>query len=385
MDNSKMNLLDILLIISKNKKYIVGFTLIMSIIAVAYTLLVAEKWSSDAVVLPIANQNIANIGGGLLDNLGLGGGGSVKSFTFKYSAILKSRDLSKRVIKEFDLINYFEIKEKDPYKAMDFALLRLHSDILRIMINDEVSFFTIRATTKDKQLSKDIATYYLNYLIEYAQRNKNNVGRQKRELLEKRINEIESQMSSISEELKNYQEKNKIIEIQQQAKASLDSYSSILTEYFTNEIELNYAQKYLPNSSKLNDLTTRKSVMQDVLKKIEKGNNEISYLLAFDNINEKLFTINEKILALEILEVVLKAIYPQYELARIEEIDNMDDIEIIDYPHIPGMRTSPKRAVICIIVFMVSLFFSSMLVVLINFIDKEQREKISEIWKNLFR
>ncbi|MDD4156310.1 MAG: Wzz/FepE/Etk N-terminal domain-containing protein [Candidatus Cloacimonetes bacterium] len=385
MNTKKIDLLDLCLILVSNKKIIICFTLIMSIIAITYSLVVDEKWSSSATVDIIDNADNFSLTNSLFDGLGLEGSGSVKGKSLKYSAVLKTNRISKKAIKEFDLISYFNIVDKDSLKVIDTAIKSLHEEILEIYLNEDTFFMTIILTTKDKQMSKKMADFYLNELIEYAQDNKSNLGKQKKELLETRINEIEKNILVLSEELKVYQENNNIVDIVEQAKASLSNYSVVLNEYFINEIELNYTSRVLPNSIQHKNLQEKNKSITEILKKFEVDNKDLPYLLSLNSSNTHLFTIQQKVYALELLETILKTIYPQYELARIDEIDSRDMFEVLDYPKLSGYRTSPKRALICIVTFFVSMLFSSVLILFVKLMPNDDIVKIKAVWKNLFR
>ena len=56
MENKQIDVLDILLILAKHKKFIIITTLIVSIIAVIYSLVIPEIWTSTATILPTQEQ-----------------------------------------------------------------------------------------------------------------------------------------------------------------------------------------------------------------------------------------------------------------------------------------------------------------------------------------
>jgi len=380
----KGNFLDIIYLIVKRKRIVVIFTLVMSLTAVIYSLLSPEKWTSEFSVYPNTNQNVFSMAGNLLEGLGLGASITPRTICYKNSAILKSRNFTEKTIRKFHLLEYFEITEKDTLKAMDIAVKRFHNEVLSIQINPEVFFMKIKITTKEKYFSQKIAQHYLDELTQYSQNNTNNIGRQKRELLEARVSQITEDMMKLLEEVKEYQTEYNIIEIEQQAKASIEGYSTILKELLTINIDLAYAEKFLPNSIRHKDLLDRKLVISETLNKLEKSNDDMPFFLALGEITDQVFTIQEKVFKLEILKKVLESIYPQLELARIEELDNMDKFEIFDYPNLPGKKSAPKRALICIITFSISFFLSAFFVVYLEMMNNEDRLKIKSIIKQIF-
>jgi len=385
METEKVNLIDILLLLTKGKKFIFFFTLIMCIFAVVYTLVVAEQWTSATTILPIDTAGNINISNSLLEGFGLGSNITIRALNYKYAAVLKSRSITEPVIEKYRFIDYFKIKDKDPLKAKEKAFKLFHRKIMKIMITDETDFMTISITTRDRQFSKEIAEHYLSILLEYIINNTNNIGKQKRELFESRLAQITTEMSDLTEEMKKYQNIHKIVDIENQAKASIETYSKILEEFFIVELDLGYIEKYMPNSLAHKNLVEKKNNIKDTLKKIETNNsNDTPFLLALENINSGYFTVQEGVYKLEIYQKLLTTIYPQLELARIEELEKMDKFEIIDYPNLPGIRAYPKRAMICIATMFISFVFSCGCILVRELTSVSDVDKIKELWHKLF-
>jgi len=387
MNDNKVGFLDILILLAKGKKFIFFFTLIACIIAVAYALLATERWMSETTVTPIASQGAMSMASGLLDGLGLGFGSNVnlRALNLKNSAVLKSRTVTENTVRKFDLVNYFNIAEPDTIKAMEIAISRFHNELLDILLNVETNFMTIRITTRDRLFSQQIAQHLLDTLVEYTQDNANSVGRQKRELLERRVNQITKEMLELLDVLKHYQITHNIVEIERQALALITNHSRILEELFLLDLELNLIEQTLPNSPSLAGMQARRVAIVETLRGFEHANNDTPFMLPLRDANVHSFTIQEKVFNLEIYKKILETLHPQLELARLEEIDNLDRVEIIDLPNLAGQRAFPRRALICVLTFLVSFLFSSGCVLMVNLVSDEDKLKLRELWKSLFR
>jgi uncharacterized protein involved in exopolysaccharide biosynthesis len=126
MNDNKVGFLDIMIVLAKGKKFIIFFTLIACIIAVAYSLLATERWASDTTVFPLTTQGALSMASGLLEGLGIGAGATTtpRVLNFRNSGFLKSRTVTEDTIRRFDLIDYFNISETDSLKAMAIASRR---------------------------------------------------------------------------------------------------------------------------------------------------------------------------------------------------------------------------------------------------------------------
>ena len=381
MEKKITSFLDILIMLARGKTFIIIFTLSMSLVAVIYSLAVKERWSSDFTVFPMLENTQFSMAQNIMEGFGIGSQPTPRAINFKNSAILKSRTVTENTIRKYNLIDYFKITEADTLKAMDDAVKMFHNRILDVFLNDETYFMTVRVTTRDKYFSREIAQHYLDFLMDYTQDNPNNIGRQRRILLENRINQITNDMATLSDDLRLFQNEHNIIEIEEQVKSSIEGYGLILQELLAIEVELSHVEQILPNSMRHVNLVERRDIIIETMKRFQTGHDGMPFLLPLDNIADKAFTVQEKVFGINLYQRMLITIYPQLELARIEEVNNMDRLEIIDIPELAGRRAFPKRALICVFTFFISFIFSCACVVLMGIMSEEEKTKMKEIWR----
>ena len=75
--------------------------------------------------------------------------------------------------------------------------------------------------------------------------------------------------------------------------------------------------------------------------------------------------------------------YPQFEAAKIEELKDMPSIEIIDNPRLAGIRSYPKRGLICVVAAFIG-FFVSLGLALIKEALEQNHEVIIQIRNTFF-
>ena len=78
---------------------------------------------------------------------------------------------------------------------------------------------------------------------------------------------------------------------------------------------------------------------------------------------------------MEIDSKVYKYLYSEYESAKIEEMRDLPSIEIIDNAVLAGKRTSPRRARICILTFLIAFLLSSGSMIILELIKQISNEK----------
>ncbi|MFB3844885.1 MAG: GumC family protein [Candidatus Cloacimonadaceae bacterium] len=388
METKKNDFFDVLAIFAKHGKFILIFTLITAAAVVIFSLVTPQIWSSTATFFTIGDQNQSlPINLGELSSLASSFLSTQNFVNGQNSiAIMNSRTFSEDVIRKFNLIPYFKIKEKDSLRAMDLALKKLSKKVVRMGLDDETGLITVRIETKKKELSKQIAEYYVQRLELYNQDYKLTQGKLNRQFLEKRVAEVRNQIDSLSFAMKNFQEKNRAIDIQTQMTSIITLYSDIISQQINNDIELEIAKNtYSQNSPVVKELEQKKRIIQDKIKELEGSAAGLKpkYIIDIDNIPDVSLQYAQLMLNLEIQKKVFEFIYPQYEAARIEELKDMPTLEIVDHPREAGLRAKPKRALLCIVTTLIG-FAVSLILALLDEILKKNSARMHELRKIIF-
>jgi len=366
-DKKEIDLLDILIILAKRKWFIFWTTLIVSIFAVVYVLVVDEYWTSTALIKPAGSSSstsMAALGGSLLKGFGAGLLGSSETQSLDFVTIMNSRSFSKKVINKFKLIEYLEIENKDSLKVLEKTIEMLKKEILSLGLDEETGNISIAITTKDRNFSADIANYYWQALDEYNRKDLMTKGKQQRLFLEKRITDLNSELDTLRYQMKEFQKKNKIIELDQQSLQLVSLYSDLVVSKIKKEKELQTYSLYGSiNDKKYQNLINELEAINKQINKIESNTEKktAKYILNLDEIPSLSSKYTELIMNFEIRKQVYEYLLPQYEMAKIEEIKDLPTLEVIDKAEPMGYRTKPKRAMFCVVVFFVALINSFLL------------------------
>jgi len=389
MENKQIDILDVLLILAKHKRFIFFTVLIVSIAAVVYVLVVPQYWVSTATILPVQDQkDQLSLGSSSL--LGIGSsllGGSLQANGLDLLIIMNSRTFSEDVIEKFNLVEYMEIEHEDSLVVKEKVLKGFTEKIRNIGINEENGLIHISIETKDKYLSTDIANYYWLKLDEYNKSVKMTKGKQQREFIEKRLIDVKEAIDISSNTLNEFQKKYKTIDLEEQAKSVISLYSELVSEKITNEIELEFSKQFFSKANlKIENLEVKNKILNKKIEELEKksGNLKPQYILSIDDISDISLKYSQIMLNLEIQKTIFEYLYPQYEAAKIDELKDLPTLEIIDKAVPAGKRSKPSRAKICIFSFLL-VFILSSFVVYVRYKLKEsgRDKKIQEIMQLL--
>jgi len=389
MNKNGLGLLDIMLVIAKRKYLVITICCFVAIAAIIYSLVVPEYWESKATLMPIAESGgLGSLGGGIMDILGSGLLQTDKyDMAVDFIYIMQSRKFQEEVIRKFNLIPYYKIDEPDTLKAMELAVKQLSESTMQIFYDQKTYLVNIIAETKNKELSRQIVQYHLDSLNKYILHSKMSKGRQKREFLEKQVNNHLQAVDSLSILLRDFQKKNRSIDITQQTQAQLELYSEIVSEYMQTEIEHSLAlSQYSSDSPAVIALAEKMQLLKQKIKSLENSGSDLvpEYIVQIDKIPDLAMQYAQLMLNVEIEKKIIEYLYPQFELAKLEEVKDLPTFEVYDAPQLAGIRSKPKRALTVVLSTVAAFILSCVLALIVESLQGENKEKITAITTALF-
>ncbi|MEN6444502.1 MAG: Wzz/FepE/Etk N-terminal domain-containing protein [Candidatus Cloacimonas sp.] len=384
MNKNELGLLDIILVIAKRKFLVITICFIVAVAAIIYSLVVPKYWQSKATLMPIAESGgISSFSGDVMDILGGGFLQTDKSdMAVNFLYIMQSRKFREEVIRKFHLITYYKIKEPDSLMAMELAVRKLSENTMKLFFDQQTYLVNIIAETKDRELSKQIVQYHLDSLNKYILNSKMTKGRQKREFLEKQVSEHKQTIETLASQMRDFQKKNRSIDITQQTEALIKLYSDVVAEYMQAEIDYSLAQtQYDANSPIVLSLAEKMKLLKKKMQSLEKSGSDLTpeYVVQIDKIPDLSMQYAQMMLNVEIEQKILENLYPQYELAKLEEVKDLPTFEVYDAPQIAGIRSKPKRALTVVLSTVAAFILSCILALILESWQGENKEKIMAI------
>lgn len=382
MEHNKLDIFELIRIMAASRILIITIVAVVAIAAVAYSLLTPEIYSSGASFFAVGDQltqlpfDIPGLSG--LASKFLGGAGGTQNAE-NFITVLQSRTISEELIHKFKLIEYFEKEHPDSLRNLDDALVLLHQKVLSTDYDSGTGLVKIRASTKDKQLSLDIINFLLERLDRYNREQKLTQGKLNRQFLESRVDEVKGKLDSLIVANQKFQEGSKVIHLETQAKAMVESYSALIAEGMKTDIELEMARaSYSADSPVVQELMLRKSGIQRQIHELEASGDTPQYLLNIGKIPKATAEFLRLEMDMQIYKTLFEYLYPQYEAARLSELRDMPTIEVLDSPRLAGRRDYPKRALICALATIIGFIFAVILALIIEIIRRNQA-RFSEI------
>ncbi len=351
MKKEESNWYKFLISIKKYYKNLFIFNFTVVLLAVIISFIVPKWYKASTTILPTVN----NSGGlGALSMLGDLGGlasgflGGASSDINRYLAILKSRSLREKVIKKYNLIKEYGCENME-------EALREFDDNLEVEVGDEMQ---IKISFLDK--NQDRVAQMTNYIVQCLdsanislsiQEAKNN-----REFIRSRLQVAIDSLLILQEQLKNFMEKNGVLDIENQVIIGLQNIGELQAEMLQKQIELEIAKKQLSkNNSILRKLSTELAAIKDQYKKFfydsVSQDRLVPPLSKVPELSIQFIWLKKQI---EYYEKVLEFLGPQYEQAKIQEAKTIPTLQILDYAVRPEKKHIPKRWLIVLIAMILS-------------------------------
>jgi uncharacterized protein involved in exopolysaccharide biosynthesis len=346
----EVDLLDLLLVLVKKKKLILGSMAVAFVLACGITLLMPNIYIATARILP-PQQEKGGLGamvGGVSDlaalaGLSVGGGSSGEL----YVGMLKSRAVEDPILERFDLMKVYDQK----YRSTVYGVLEQHVDV---SLGKKDGILTISVEDKDPSRAAAMANAFVGELKKLnVEVNISSAGRQ-RQFLEKRLEVVKHDLTAAEDRLKVFQEKNKAIRIDDQAKAIIEAISKLKGELASKEVELGVALSYQTEQNpQVKTLREGIAQIKDQLRRLEQSSagKRVSgdIFIATSDVPELGVQYGRLLREFQVQETIFELLTKQYEVAKIEEAKNTSTIQVLDHAFVPDRKSKPKRSLIVLV------------------------------------
>jgi uncharacterized protein involved in exopolysaccharide biosynthesis len=189
-EEDEINLLDLLLVLAKNKAMIIKATLSAALLALGISLILPNIYTASAKILPpqqsksMASEMLGQLGG--LASLA-GGSLGIKNPNDLYIAMLKSRTLLEKIAKRFDLQQLYEAK------TLTDTLKELQDNFTSTSGKDGV--ISVEVSDHDPKRAADMANAFIEELSAMMQANALTDASLKRKFFEQQLHQAKDKLT----------------------------------------------------------------------------------------------------------------------------------------------------------------------------------------------
>jgi uncharacterized protein involved in exopolysaccharide biosynthesis len=386
-ENEIINLLDYFEIIVKRRLMIARLTMASFVLAIIISLVIPKTYLSRALILPPqAEQSLlgamlgAQSGGSGVASLasGLLGKGSSSDV---YVGYLSSDAIKDAIIDRFKLMDVYKTKYRaDTYKMLDKKA--------SFEASKKDGIIAISVEDKDPQRATDMANAFVQELAKLVASMSVSGAELNRTFFEQRLATAKTDLVKAEDALKNFSQKNKTIQVPEQAKLSIEGISKLNAQLAAQQVQLAAFQSYLTDSNK--EVINTKAMIASLKSQIDrlegkgKSNSSIPSMGSVPSLGQEYLRLMREF---KIQETLFELLTKQNEMLKISEAKDFTVIQIIQKARVPDKKIKPKRSQIVLVSTFVTFIMSICFAFYFEYLEKMpilQRDRGRMLVKRLF-
>jgi uncharacterized protein involved in exopolysaccharide biosynthesis len=347
-DVHEVHLFDILTILSTYRKYILIFTVGMTILACIVSLLLPPKYTATTLVMP---PNQSSSGSTLLSQLSGSGLSSlagadlgIKSTGETYISLLHSRTVEESVVQRFGLMSRYHSK------FMSLALKSLDG-ASKIAYGAKDGLITISVTDRDPKMAADIANGWVEEYRRLSSHLAITEAARRRLFFQQQVSEAQNSLSAAEEDLKKTQQATGAFQIDNQTRSLVQSAATLQADVAAKEVQIKTMSAYATDDNpQVVQAKQELAALQAQLAKLGGTDLGSGLIVPKGNVPEAEMEYYRKVRNVKYYETIFELLAKQYESAKIDEAREGAIIQVVDMATPPDRKSSPKRMLIVIVV-----------------------------------
>ena len=184
--------------------------------------------------------------------------------------------------------------------------------------------------------------------------------------------------------MRKFEEKKGIVEIENQTKATVETYAKLESDLFAKEIESNILMKlYGESSPNVNSSRIAVEEFKNQIGKMKSGNIDNSLLLQPQDLPREGMEYLRLLRNIKINDKILEFIIPLFEQAKFDEQKETPVFQVIDYASPPEKRSYPHRTLTAFIIGLIFLFLAFLFILIKEVISNSINPKIIDLKKEI--
>jgi tyrosine-protein kinase Etk/Wzc len=343
----ELSVLDLLIVLAKRKKLVLGLPLVAAVIAAGASLLMSNIFTARAIIMPPQQQQ--SNAAAMLGQLGALAGVPSANLGIKnpielYVGILNSRTIADSLIERFKLRQLYKT---DTLVETEKALSRVSA------INaGKNGLIVIEVDDEDPQRAANLANAYVDELDKLTQTMALTEAGQRRLFFEKQLERAKENLAGAEIALKETQEKTGLVQPNQQGLAAISAVAMLRAQIAATEVALTGMRAYATDQNpEYRRVQQQLAGLRVELSKLGRGNpsDTADMLVPAERMPELGLEYVRRFREVKYQETILELLAKQFEAAKIDEAKEAAIVQVVDRAIPPDRKSKPKRALIVIL------------------------------------
>ena len=387
-DVYEVSLLDLLVILAQQKKFIIKVTFVFAVLSVFYAILATPMYKSTLQIMPPTSGSgsgamAMQAASGMGDLLGVGG---LSTTADTVVGITKSTSVLDKVIDKNGLMT----RQPEGWRPAALIARTLASvfpsdkpkirERVRDGLNEQIqsdsdkksSIITVSVVDASPDMAVRLAQSVFDETQSVMQRVAVTPSGQQRVFIESQLKDAYKNLSEAEQKLVKYQARTGIVETGEGTKSPLvDGLAMLQAQMAAKEVQLKAAQKFGTSSNpEVKRLQAEYSAIKAQFEQ-NKGKVGTSPLSGFGvkNLPEAAAEYTTLMREYKFREALLELLLKQYETAKMNEANDPVAIQLLSQPTVPELKDSPKRKKVVVLATLLGAFLGVFLAFIRHFME----------------
>lgn len=355
-----LHLLDVLIILSRRRRFVAIFSLCVALLTVIFVLVVPSSYTATTMVLP-PSQN-SSMSSALLGQLGgssalasvAGASLGIKNPSDMYVSLFLSRTIEDSMVQRFGLIDrYKKKKESDARTAFE-----KHTTVT---LGAKDGLIRITATDRDPKEAADIANGYVEEFKKLSATLAISEASRRRIFFEQQLLEAKENLTTAEEALKQTEQSTGVLQIDSQARSLIESAAGLRAQVVAKEVQLQGMRSYATEDNP--DVVTAEQQLAALRAQLAKlsgtdQNSGTEFIVPKGKVPEAGMEYLRRLRDVKYYETISELIAKQFEIAKLDEARQGAIVQVVDVAVPPDKRSFPKRTITIVLATSIAVFLA---------------------------
>jgi uncharacterized protein involved in exopolysaccharide biosynthesis len=351
------------IVIWRRRRWLAKVIGLGTLVTIGIALLIPNKYTSTAQLMPPDPQVLSSTsmlsalaGTGSIAPSLAGGLMSARTPAGTFIGILDSQTAQDDIINRFDLRRVY-------YRKLYVDTRKILTERTTIVEDKKSGIISIAVMDRDRYRARDLAEAYVEELDKLVNKESTSSARRERIFLEERLKSIKSDLDASSRALSQFSSRNATMDPQKQGEATVEAAGKLQGELIAAESELSGLKaQYTDDNMRVREIRGRIDELQRQLRKMGGVGEDVNGAdLKTDQLLPSVrklpllgFTYYDLYRQVAMQDTIYQTLTKQYELAKVQEAKEIPPVKVLDEPDVPERKSSPPRAIIVALGFLLS-------------------------------
>ncbi len=337
----EVSLLDLLIVLAKHKRIVLGVPFVMAILAVVYSLTLPNIYSGTTRILPpqqsasAAASLLTQLGGAFGGLAGAAGGALGRNPNDLYVGMLKSRTVADNLIARFDL--------KEIYRQELQSSTRLSLQGNTSIAAGRDGIIVIDVEDKDPKRAADLANAYVDELMKLTKVLAVTEASQRRLFFERQLLQAKDNLTAAEIAARQGLQKGGLAQVDAQGRSMIEVTARLRAQISVKEVQIGSMRTFAAEGNpELQRTQQELEALRRELARVE-GSSPIAAFGKGDATGNTGLNNLSRLRDVKYYEFLYELLAKQYELAKIDEAKDATIIQVLDKAIEPDRKSKPKR------------------------------------------